>query len=406
MLTDEKVIVIGAGPVGLVTALGLAKLGIRVLVIENNSEDVPSQWRGSTIHPPTLEIFDSIGLADHIMAGAIKVDVLQYRDLEIDKVVNFDYSVLENRVKFPFRLQYEQYKVLKLLRDLASKESNIRLAYNSEIVSVRQNEANIFIKIRNSNNETEIIGEFLVGADGSHSAVRKSLGIELDGFTYPFPTTVVATHFDFKKFIPDLAPVSYWSGPNGRLSMIKTPDIWRIAMTTPLVDVDLSTDDRGTISEPTEDFKNAIGQLLALIPGSTLADLELKQYEVYRSHQRIARQFSSGRIALAGDAAHLTTTNGGMGLNSGVQDAGHLIQAIQKAVVSKSPEALAEYSRVREEFCSKFLQPTTTLNHQTIDEQELQIRAERLDKLQRSSESPQEVLSIVSRASMLSELVI
>lgn len=105
MLTDEKVIVIGAGPVGLVTALGLAKLGIRVLVIEKNSEDVPSQWRGSTIHPPTLEIFDSIGLADHIMAGAIKVDVLQYRDLEIDKVVNFDYSVLENRVKFPFRLQ-------------------------------------------------------------------------------------------------------------------------------------------------------------------------------------------------------------------------------------------------------------------------------------------------------------
>ena len=58
MLTDEKVIVIGAGPVGLVTALGLAKLGIRVLVIEKNCEDVPSQWRGSTIHPPTLEIFD------------------------------------------------------------------------------------------------------------------------------------------------------------------------------------------------------------------------------------------------------------------------------------------------------------------------------------------------------------
>ena len=220
------------------------------------------------------------------------------------------------------------------------------------------------------------------------------------------PTTVGATHFDFKKYIPDLAPVSYWSGPNGRLSIIKTPDIWRVAMTTPLVNVDLSTDDRGTIAEPTSDFQAAITQLLALIPGATLAHLELKQYEVYRSHQRIARQFSSGRIALAGDAAHLTTTNGGMGLNSGVQDAGLLISTIHMSIVNNSPAGLAEYSRARQEFCANFLQPTTTSNHQTVDDPALSAREVRLDKLQRSSRNQQEVLSIVSRASMLSELVL
>ena len=406
MLNDNEIIIIGAGPVGLVTALGLAGLGIPVLVIEKNSEDVPSQWRGSTIHPPTLEIFDSIGLADRIIAGAIKVDVLQYRDLEIDKVINFDYKVLNNLVRFPFRLQYEQYKVLKLLRETANNHSKIEVVYNSEVISVKQNEDTVSVKIRNSDKDIEANGKFLIGADGSHSVVRKSLGIELDGFTYPFPTTVVATHFDFKKYIPDLAPVSYWSGPNGRLSIIKTPDIWRVAMTTPLVNVDLSTDDRGTIAEPTSDFQAAITQLLALIPGATLAHLELKQYEVYRSHQRIARQFSSGRIALAGDAAHLTTTNGGMGLNSGVQDAGLLISTIHTSIVNNSPAGLAEYSRARQEFCANFLQPTTTSNHQTVDDPALSAREVRLDKLQRSSRNQQEVLSIVSRASMLSELVL
>jgi 3-(3-hydroxy-phenyl)propionate hydroxylase len=402
---NPQVIVIGAGPVGLVTALGLAQKGINVLVLEKNSVEVPPQWRGSTIHPPTLAIFDELGLAKKIIEGAVKVDVLQFRDLEIDQVVNFRYEVLDELVKYPFRLQFEQYKVLKLLRDTANAHENIEIQYQTQVESVTQNSSQVAIEIMHNGETKSLQTEWLVAADGAHSSVRKSLGIQLDGFTYPFPTTVVATPFRFENYISDLAPVTYWSGPTGRLSMIKTPDIWRIAMTTPLEGVDISSDDRGTIPNPSGDFNSAISLLLNWIPGITLADLELKQYEVYRSHQRIAQEFSQGRVALAGDAAHLTTTNGGMGLNSGVQDAAHLVKALLRAIRDQSIEPINEYAQDRKEFCQRFLQPTTTANHSTVDNPDEANRRLRLSELFSDSKNPAVELQVVARASMITELV-
>jgi 3-(3-hydroxy-phenyl)propionate hydroxylase len=259
--------------------------------------------------------------------------------------------------------------------------------------------------VQQSGGPKTIQAPWLVAADGAHSSVRKSLGIKLDGFTYPFPTTVVATPFKFENHISDLAPVTYWSGPTGRLSMIKTPDIWRIAMTTPLDGVDISSDDRGTIAKPSEDFTNAISLLLKWIPGVTLDDLQLKQYEVYRSHQRIAQVFNLGRVALAGDAAHLTTTNGGMGLNSGVQDAAHLVKALLVAIRDESIEPINDYARDRKEFCEKFLQPTTSNNHLTVDNPDEANRRLRLSELFSDSKNAEVELQVVARASMITELV-
>ena len=404
-MSEPQVIIAGAGPVGLVTALGLAQRGIRVLVLEKNSIEVPPQWRGSTIHPPTLAIFDELGLADEIIVGAIKVEVLQYRDLEIQQVVNFDYDCLDGLVKFPFRLQYEQYKVLKLLRIAASNNSKIEIQYDSLIESVNQDSNGVSVQVSKSGATKSVRADWLVGADGSHSAVRKALGIELDGFTYPYPTTVVATPFKFEDHFPGLAPVTYWSGPTGRLSMIRTPDIWRIAMTTPLEGVDISSDDRGSISEPTQDFIVAIDLLLSRIPGVSLADLELKQYEVYRSHQRIAREFSVDRVALAGDAAHLTTTNGGMGLNSGVQDAAALVKALEAAIALNGSGPISQYAKERKDFCTNFLQPTTTTNHKTVDNPDYEARKSRLNELSADTNNPEIVKQVIARASMISELV-
>lgn len=404
-MNEPQVIIAGAGPVGLVTALGLAQKGIQVLVLEKNSIEVPPQWRGSTIHPPTLAIFDELGLVDEIIKGAIKVEVLQYRDLEIEEVVNFGYDCLDGQVKFPFRLQYEQYKVLKLLRTSASTNPKIEIQYDSLIESVSQDEFGVSVQVTQAGVTNSLRAGWLVGADGSHSAVRKALGIELDGFTYPYPTTVVATPFKFEDHFAGLAPVTYWSGPTGRLSMIRTPDIWRIAMTTPLEGVDISSDDRGSVSEPTQDFIVAIDLLLSRLPGVSLADLELKQYEVYRSHQRIAREFSVDRVALAGDAAHLTTTNGGMGLNSGVQDAAALVKALEAAIAQNSSGPISQYAKERKEFCTNFLQPTTTTNHKTVDNPDYDARKSRLTELLADTNKPEVVKQVIARASMISELV-
>jgi 3-(3-hydroxy-phenyl)propionate hydroxylase len=187
--------------------------------------------------------------------------------------------------------------------------------------------------------------------------------------------------------------------------MIRTPDIWRIAMTTPLEGVDISSDDRGSISQPSQDFIEAIDLLLKLLPGVSLADLELKQYEVYRSHQRIAREFSVKRIALAGDAAHLTTTNGGMGLNSGVQDAAALVKALVAAISQNSDQPVSQYAKERKDFCANFLQPTTTTNHKTVDNPDYEARSARLNELLIETSKPEIVKQVIARASMISELV-
>jgi 3-(3-hydroxy-phenyl)propionate hydroxylase len=403
-IRDPQVIIVGAGPVGLVTAIGLAQQGVEVLVLERNSVEVPPQWRGSTIHPPTLAIFDNLDLAQQIIDRAIKVEILQFRDLEIDQVVNFKYSTLNNLVKYPFRLQFEQYKVLKLLRETASAHPGIEVRYESTVHSVSQDHTGVSIQISQNGVAKSIRTSWLVGADGSHSLVRESLRVELEGFTYPYPTTVIATPFKFENHIPNLAPVTYWSGPTGRLSMIKTPDIWRIAMTTPLEGVDISSDDRGSITEPSADFKEAISLLLSRIPRVTLTDLRLKQYEVYRSHQRIAREFSMGRVALAGDAAHLTTTNGGMGLNSGVQDAAQLVKALVTAISENHVNPISDYGSARKEFCQSFLQPTTSTSHKTVDSPDYENRRIRLFNLSSDSNNPEIELQVIARASMITEL--
>ena len=399
----NDVVVVGAGPVGLVTAIGLAQRGVKVIVLEQNSAEVAPQWRGSTIHPPTLEIFDQLGLAETIIKGAVKVELLQYRDLELPDVVNFKYSSISGLVKFPYRLQYEQYKVLKLLRDTAAEHENIELRYQAEVKSVTVSPASVLLELETLGVTEQLETNWLVAADGSHSKVRKSIGIELSGFTYPLPTTVVATAFPFENYFSDLAPVSYWSGPLGRLSMIRTPDIWRIAMTTQAVD---DSTERGTIEKPAADFVAAINLLLKLIPGTTLLDLDLKQYEVYRSHQRVAAEFSFGRVALAGDAAHLTSTNGGMGLNSGVQDASALVTALLAAIAEYSTEPITSYASSRKQFCERFLQPTTTANHETVDNPDQATRAARLAKLAAQAADPAQELAAVAKASMLTDLAL
>jgi 3-(3-hydroxy-phenyl)propionate hydroxylase len=185
--------------------------------------------------------------------------------------------------------------------------------------------------------------------------------------------------------------------------MIRTPDIWRIAMTTQAEDDSAA---RGTIEEPAADFVAAINLLLKLIPGTTLADLDLKQYEVYRSHQRVAAEFSSGRVALAGDAAHLTSTNGGMGLNSGVQDAAALVTALLAAIAENSTEPITSYASARKQFCERFLQPTTTANHETVDNPDQATRAARLAKLAAQAADPAQELAAVAKASMLTDLAL
>src|SRR5699024_4966176 len=146
----------------------------------------------------------------------------------------------------------------------------------------------------------------------AHSSVRNALGLEFSGFTYAAQSLVVATPFPFEKYVDQMTPVTYWSGPHGRVSTIRTPDLWRVAITT---DVPAGELPDAHNTNPHHAFTNMVRTMFAgqVEPRA----IELRQHQFYRSHQKVAETFRVGRVLLAGDAAHLASTTGGTGFNSG-----------------------------------------------------------------------------------------
>ncbi|GIJ15530.1 FAD-dependent oxidoreductase [Micromonospora gifhornensis] len=387
---QAPVVVLGGGPVGMVTALALARRDIPVIVLERGQDEVQSEWRGSTVHPPTTELLDELDLAAPMLAEAVRVHRLDYRDLELTETARFPYELLEGETRYPFRLQFEQYKLVRLLRQAVAQDPNVDIRFGHEVVGLRQDDTQVTLDVAVDGTRTAVTCRWVVAADGAHSTARKLLEVPFPGFTYPTMSLVVATPFRFEDAVPDLGAVGYWSGPRGRFSLIRTPDIWRAALST----------GTGVDDEPPSgthpDFLAAVALLLGDRPDA--GELPLSQHQMYRSHQRLAASFRIGRVLLAGDAAHLSSTTGGMGLNSGIHDA----VAVAAALAEPDQDAAtAAYAQRRRSIAEQFVQPTTTENRTSADGVELAGRRERLIRLRTLAENPKDAKEYLRRVSML-----
>ncbi|WP_416904374.1 FAD-dependent oxidoreductase [Micromonospora echinospora] len=387
---EAPVVVLGGGPVGMVTALALARHDIPVIVLERGDDEVRSEWRGSTVHPATLELLDELDLAAPMVRQGVRVDRLDYRDLELTESATFSYELLEGETRYPFRLQYEQYKLVRQLRRAVAEAPDVDMRFGHDVVGLRQDDTGVELEVTVGGERVVVAGRWTVAADGAHSTARKLLDVPFPGFTYPLLSLVVATPFRFEDAVADLGAVGYWSGPRGRFSLIKTPDVWRAALSTS-TGVD---DDPPPGTHP--DFLAAVDLLLKghLDP----RELPLSQHQTYRSHQRLASSFRFGRVLLAGDAAHLTSTTGGMGLNSGIHDA----VAVSAALAAPDQEtATAEYAERRRMVADRFVQPATTESRTSADAVGLAARRERLVGLRTLAEDRTEATKYLRRVSML-----
>lgn len=379
----ERVVVAGAGPVGLVAALLLADRGVDVVVLEATGREVQPEWRGSTLHPPTLEILDEIGLAEPAIEGGIVVDQLVYGDLELPDLVSFDYALIESDTRFSTRMQFEQYKLLRLLRDRAVEHPKIDMRWNRTVTGCSDDGDGVTVdasgtaETADADLSEQISGDVLIAADGSHSAVRRALGVSMPGDTYPTMSLVAATDYDIAATGRSDVPVAYFSGPLGRASFIRTPDVWRVAVTTEIpsdgsMQTVASLDDDATVHP---NLRTA----LDLYTGSDeWQAVAFRQHQTYRSHQRVADQFHVGRVVLVGDAAHLASTTGGMGLNSGVHDAYDLAERLDRLPIDV---AIAEYSDVRRVISLDVVQRSTTAARTAVDHTSMAARRERLERL-------------------------
>ena len=328
----------------------LAQAGIDVVVLEG-AEDCAQDLRASTFHPPTLEKLDTIGITPLLLERGLKAPIYHWRDRKSGEVIEFDMAELDDVTRYPFRIQCEQYHLSRALASGLAQYSNAQVRFSNRLLTFQQDDKGVDLWIETTTGIDRLHCDYLIGADGANSIVRKWLGIEFDGFTYPERFLCLSTELDLPAHLPNLAYVNYVSDPEEWLVLLKVPSVWRV-----LVPTDASQGDDELRSERT---KNGIFDRLVGDGASVVTE----HRTLYRVHQRVAKSFVQGRVILAGDAAHLNNPLGGFGMNSGVHDAFNLFEKLEPLLKSsKSNASLELYDRQRRKVTHDFTQAQTIEN--------------------------------------------
>lgn len=289
-----------------------------------------------------------------------------YRDRKEGLIAEFDYSVLSDDTPYPYRVQFEQSKLTPLLLEKLGEYDEAEVRFDSGVVSVDPTDDDVGVIVRSKGGDEETFrASYLVGADGAGSTVRKSADIDFTGLTCPERYLVVSTTFDFSAAMPDLALVNYVSDPEEWFALLATPDHWRF--TFPLKD---DEDDRAARESAALQKRMQRGHPVD-------GDYPVVHVNIYRVHRRIAEAFSKGRLALAGDAAHVNNPLGGMGMNSGILDAYFLADHIQNAFRDGGgPGALDEYARRHQHIATDVVGKQSNLNWIALRESDPEKRAQ------------------------------
>ncbi len=394
-MQQEPIVIVGAGPVGLTVAEILALQNIPVIVLEQH--DMPSpEWRASTFHAATLELLEATGLSCELMARGLIADKIQYRDRRTGVYAEFDTNLLKNDTKYPFRLQCPQSTYVQILAERLQKRPLADLRFNSALIGLEQESDGVKAIVQTPEGMYTLHAPFLLGADGAKSAVRKQLGISFDGMTFEERLLLVGTPVPFDQFLPDITYVNYVSDPQEFLFILRVPEAWRLLYSVPatLSDEQAMSDEqiRGTLRRAlhTEHYFPIVEQM------------------IYRFHQRVAARFYDSRVVLLGDAAHVNSPFGGLGLNSGIHDAVDLSMRLARILAgAQSVDIEAElqtYAQRRRQVAIQYVQNISGRNTRLIAEQDPQERLRLQQELADEANNPERARQWLLRSSLLTSV--
>lgn len=388
MRNDNKVLVAGAGPVGLVAACRLAHAGVPVMVFEAERE-LPVALRASTFQPPTLDLLADLGVVDELIAQGRITRTVQYRDRDGWRV-DFDLGLLKGATAHPFRLQCEQYKLSRILVERLRSLPHAEVLFGARLVGVEQTGSGLQAEIERHGGRKRFNGRWLIGADGGRSAVREALGIRLEGFTWPERFLVASTPYDFAAVLPHLADVTYVADPEEWYFLLRLPAVWRA-----MFPVAADEDDAHALSE------SSVQRRLQRVHARSGA-YEVVHRTLYSVHQRVASRYRSGRAFLAGDAAHLNNPLGGLGMNGGIHDAANLAQKLLRVILNgEDDEGLDAYEAERRPIALEYVNNITIANKRNLELRDAERRRQWRGQLERTAASPSLAREHLLRASML-----
>ncbi len=337
-LARHRVVIVGAGPVGLTTALDLARQGVRVVLLDDDYR-LSTGSRAICFSKRTLEIWDRLGVGQRMMDKGVSWNVgkVFFREQEVWR---FD-LLPEPGHRRPAFINLQQYYAEGYLYEQASQEPNIELRWKNKVVAVEHGEDGVTLSVETPDGAYRLHADWLVACDGARSPVRKLIGQESHGriFRDRFLIADVKMQADF--------PTERWFWfdppfhPNQSVLLHRQPDnVWRI-------DFQL-----GWNADPVEAVKpeNVLPRIRALLGPDT--GFELEWVSVYTFACERMDKFRHGRIVFAGDSAHRVSPFGARGANSGVQDAENLAWKLKLVLAGRAPETLIDSYAVEREYAA------------------------------------------------------
>ena len=327
-MADTEVLIAGAGPTGLVLALWLSKLGVKVRIVDRM--DLPGATsRALAVQARTLELYGQLDLADAVMAAAHRVPAINLW-VKGRRATRLPFIAIgEGLTPYPFVAIFPQDEHEALLIQRLA-QFGVDVQRGTEVVAIREDGTRVVAELRTANGGRETCeAAYIAGCDGAHSIVRQTIGASFAGGTYhqtfyvadvdlAGPTADGELHIDLDE--ADFLAVFPMKG-QGRARLVGTVRGERALAATELAIADVS--DR------------AIQNLKVTVR-------TVNWFSTYRVHHRVTDHFRKGRAFILGDAAHIHSPAGGQGMNTGIGDAINLAWKLAAVIAGRAPDTLLD----------------------------------------------------------------
>ena len=316
-----EVVVVGAGPTGLMLAGDLARAGVGCTVLERRAEET-NLTRAFAVHARTLEMLDARGLADDLVATGTRVGALRlFGKLEV--------NLSRLPTKFPYVLVTPQYQTERVLEERASA-LGVQIVRGAEVVDLRQDDDGVELDVQHEDGTSGTQrAMYAVGADGVRSKVRQALGL-------PFPG-----HSAIQSVM--LADVRLGEAPEDVLTVDAARD--GFVFIAPFGDGwyrVIAWDRRRELPDDASLELEEIREITRRVLGTDYGMHDPRWMSRFHSDERQVPHYRIGRVFLAGDAAHVHSPAGGQGMNTGLQDAANLGWKLAAALQGWAPDGLLE----------------------------------------------------------------
>jgi 3-(3-hydroxy-phenyl)propionate hydroxylase/6-hydroxy-3-succinoylpyridine 3-monooxygenase len=369
-MTRDEVLIVGAGPVGLLNALGLARAGVKVTLLEREPYIVDSP-RAVVYHWSVLDGLERLGLLDEAQTIGFPKQDYSYLVFRTKEMISWTLEPLSAVTSHPYNVHLGQNKLAEIALKHLQRMPNFSVHWNTSFTGLTQDASGVTVSAQTPEGPREFRVGWVIGADGAGSSVRHALDLSFDGMTWPERFVATNIYYDFEQDGYARSTLMIDPKYGAIIAKIDNAGLWRCTYCE-----DAALPEERVLERMPEYFKVILSRPEAR---------RLAMHSPYRMHQRTAPRYRVGRVVLAGDAAHATNPTGGFGLTGGLFDTFVLYEALAAVIHGDvGDDVLNRYSDERRRVFLEYSSPRATENKRLIYHSHDPVRLEQdLQRLRR-----------------------